>query len=362
MKRISVFALPSHQIKQRTSGVDFARVIQPMKHLDGYEGNGYKFKVDVYDIFNQEKFNWINVAENYDVVFLNYTILDWSYAAMGAIVHGKGKKIIMDVDDAIWNINPDNPTHQTYKDRHGGEILSAILDDVDGITTTNLYLKHLIASHLSRKRYDKMAVFPNQIDLKYWDYKAKATDRNPITLYHMGSTTHFRDLSNLNFIEGVNRIFRDYPNVIFKTVGAYLGRLKMKWGQRYVVEYGDPDIFKWITKFKGMVGGVDIAVVPLEDNIYNRCKSDIKFLEMSSATIPGVWQRIRQYEETIKPGITGYLASTPEEWYDSIKILLDSVEKRREIGENAYNYVAENRTMQKLVPEYAKFIIKILTT
>jgi len=205
-------------------------------------------------------------------------------------------------------------------------------------------------------------IFPNSVDLKYYNHKSPAKDRTPITLFHYGSTTHFGDLANQDFLEGIDKVFRAYPNVIFKTIGAHIGRYKMKWGSRYEVAYGHPDIYKWIKLFKGFMDEADIMVVPLVDTIYNRCKSDIKFLEVSTAQKPGVWQNIRQYRETVKEGETGYLANTPKEWYNAIKILVEDVKKRKEIGNNAYKYVVKERQIEKLIPGYADFIIKILET
>jgi glycosyltransferase involved in cell wall biosynthesis len=374
MKTISIFAVPSHQTRERTSGVDFARVIQPMKHLDGYSDGKYKFKVDIYDIFEQEEYElkslkqylnksggfWKEKATKYDLVFFNYTAIDWHYASMATFVHGMGKKLILDLDDALWNVNPDNIAHDSLKQIGAGDVISAIIKDVDGITTTNLYLKNLI-HHKTGASYDKMATFPNAIDLKLYNHKSPTKDSNPITLFHYGSSSHFEDLLEPNFVEGISRIFRDYPNVVFKAIGANIPKLKAKWGERYSYTWGHSDIYHWIAdKFPVFMDEADIMVVPLSDNIYNICKSDIKFLETATATKPGVFSDIRPYRDTIEDGITGFIAGTPDKWYESLKILIDSKEKREEIGNNAYKYIVKERQIEKLVPQYAEFILKVL--
>lgn len=359
MKTLKIFGVPSHQTEDRTSGVDFVRVIQPMKHLDGYVHGNYKFKVDVFDIFNKK--DWFNVAEEYDGVFVNYTVLDWAYAAMACIVHGKGKKIIMDMDDALWYVNSDNIAYEALKEHGAGYVITQILKDVDGITTTNSYLRNLIAEK-TQTSHQFIKVLPNSVDLKYYNHKSPAKEGNTITLFHFGSTSHFDDLSRPDFVEGVDRIFKDYPNVQFRAIGANLPRLKAKWGERYSYGWGHSDIYKWIgEKFPVYMDEADIMVVPLMENRYNICKSDIKFLESATALKPGVFSDVRPYRETIKHGINGYLAHTPEEWYNSLKELIDSVEKRKEIGQNAYDYVVKERTIEKLMPEYAEFLIRILT-
>jgi len=362
MKTIRVFGLPSHQTKDRTGGVDFVRIIQPLKHLDGFTYKGYKFKTDIYDILKQKTFNWPAVSEKYDVVFLNYTVLDWAYAAMAMFVHKKGRKIIMDLDDALWNINRDNIAHDALKNVGGGEILSAILRDVDGITTTNLYLKHLIAQ-TAKVNYDKMAVFPNAVDMKLYNHKSPAKENNNILLFHYGSTSHFEDLLEPNFVKGMDRIFKEYPNVEFKAIGAALPRLKMRWGPRYTYGWGHSDIYHWIKdKFPVFMDEADIMVVPLQSNTYNRCKSSIKWMETATATKPGVFIDIRPYTEHIVNGETGYLAKNADDWYKYLKILIDSKKERQRIGNNAYNEVKKNHLIQNRIEDYADFIIKILNS
>jgi len=100
-------------------------------------------------------------------------------------------------------------------------------------------------------------------------------------------------------------------------------------------------------------------VVPLIDNVYNRCKSNIKFLEVSSAKKVGVWQKIHQYEEVIDDK-NGFLANTAQEWFDSIKKLVEDTKLRKTMGENAYKTVKRDWTIQGNIDRYAKFFKDIL--
>jgi glycosyltransferase involved in cell wall biosynthesis len=268
----------------------------------------------------------------------------------------------MDLDDAIWHINRDNIAHDAFKKIGAGQTITCILKDVDGITTTNSYLKNMIL-HETNVPHDKVAVFNNAVDLKYYNRKSPAKEDYTMTLLHYGSTTHFEDLAEKNFVEGINKIFKEYPNVVFKAIGANIPKLKMKWGERYTYGWGHSDIYRWIAdKFPLFMDEADIIVVPLVDNIYNQAKSDIKFIESATATKPGVFSDIRPYHETVQHGVTGFLAHTPDQWYESLKTLIDSKEKRQIVGNNAYQYVVKERQIEKLVPSYADFIIKVLNS
>lgn len=360
MKTIKIFAVPSHQTKERTSGVDMARVIQPMKYLDGYEYKNYKFKVKTFTD-PEEKMNWLDVAKEYDIIFFNYTASAWSFAAMGAMARKFGKKLILDTDDNLWDVQKDNPSYVVY--HKGSEHIhnfSAICREVDHITTTNKYLRNVISKN-ARVNINKLSVIPNYIDLDLYTHRNKFKDDNQVQLLHFGSTTHFIDLANSQFEKGIDMVFKDYPNVNLVTVGAFLPKYKRMWGTRYNNAFGHTDVYKWIKeKFPTYMKDTDILVTPLENNMYTRCKSNIKWLEGSSAKLPGVWQKIRQYEETIEDGKTGLLAESAEDWYKAISKLIEDKKLRKSIGENAFNEVEKNWQIQSNVDKYAKLFVDMI--
>jgi len=353
---IKIFAFPTHGTTERTSGVDFARIIQPMQHL----GKHKDFKVHVFS--PEEKTNWIDVAKEYDAIYFNYLNNAWGFAAMGAMARKHGVKLIMDVDDALWEILPDNPAHEVYKE--GTEAIrnfTAICDEVDYITTTSMYLKHVICNN-TRKHPTEVKVFPNYIDLDLYSHRCEFRNASQICLLHFGSTTHFLDLEEEEFKKGIDRIMSEYPNVTFKTVGAMIPEYKKKWGMRYVNDFGDPDIYKWIKgKYPLFMDEADIILTPLKKGIYTKAKSSIKFLEASAAKKAGVWQNIRQYEEVID-GNNGFLAESAKDWYEAIKILIDQPELRKKMGQRAFDTVKKHWQIQDKVEDYAEWFKKILDT
>jgi glycosyltransferase involved in cell wall biosynthesis len=359
MKTIKIFSVPSHQTLERTSGVDFARVIQPMKHLNGWTNGEVKFKVDIYDPVKNKELNWIDVVNKYDMIFFNYTMSDWSFAAMGAMARKAGIPMVMDLDDNLWNVAPDNVAYDVLKPGGDGvKILTAITKEVDFVTVTNQYLKNIVI-HNTGRTHETVKVFDNAIDFDLYKYDQPFKDTNEITLTHFGSSTHFVDLQNKAFMAGVDRIMKDYPNVNFLTVGSFIPAMRYKWGSRYQNEFGHIDLYKWVeTRFPDVMAKTDICVVPLEETIYTRAKSAIKFMEMSSARKPGVWQDIRQYQEAVVPG-TGLLARTDTNWYNAIKKLIDDKELRREMGQNAYEHVRDNYDIKGKIDRYAEFLITV---
>lgn len=354
MSKIKIFAFPSHGTLERTSGVDFARIIQPMEYLAKHPD----FEVHIFK--PGEKMDWLTVAQNYDIIYFNYLSNPWGFAAMGAMARKHGVKLVMDVDDALWEIQHDNPAYKVYgPNTEGIANFTAICNEVDYMTTTSMYLKHVINNN-TRKRPQEVKVFPNYIDLDLYGHRCKFKDTHDITLLHFGSTTHFQDLEEEQFEWGVDMIMRDYPNVKIKTVGAFIPKYKEKWGIRYENDFGDPDIYKWIkNKYPKYMDETDILVVPLKKSIYTKSKSSIKFLEAGAAGIPGVWQNLRQYDEVID-GNNGFLAESASEWRDAIKMLIDDKELRKKMGQAAYETVERDWQAKAHVEDYAEWLKKII--
>jgi glycosyltransferase involved in cell wall biosynthesis len=361
-KTIKIFSLPSHQSVERTSGVDFARVIQPSTHLNGFETETAKFEVRLYDIHKDTTMDWVDVAREHDIIFFNYTALPWEFAKMGLMARKFNRLLILDLDDSLWDIMPDNPSYEAYK-RGAISIknFTSICNEVDYITTTNRYLRNIISFN-TNKPTTKIRVLPNYIDLdNIYTHRSPFKNTNDITLMHFGSTTHFIDLQDEVFEKGIDMIMKDYPNVVLKTVGALIPKYKYRWGRRYINDYGHQDVYKWIKeRFPVFMDETDIFVCPLANNRYTRCKSDIKRLEVASASKPFVATRIRQYEESINDGVDGMLCDTSHEWYEKIKVLIDDVELRRKVGTAGFERVVRDKQAKDHAKDYAQFFEEVL--
>jgi glycosyltransferase involved in cell wall biosynthesis len=283
------------------------------------------------------------------------------FVTMGMTAETYGVKMVMDLDDALWHINKDNSTYDNYKP---GSIGIATFNDitnyVDYLTCTNSYLKNVIVNN-TKKQHNQIEVFPNTVDTNIYDKIPEFKDTNEINIVHYGSSSHFTDLSDPIFVEAMDRIMQEYPNVNLLTVGSFFGDFKMRWGRRYNEEFGAMNFMDWAkTRFPEVMEKTDIFVAPLSNNLYNRCKSDIKRSEVATAKKPFIGQDIRQYREMIENGVDGILCSTTLEWYEAIKKLCDDKELRRSIGENGYNRVMKERQSKDQVSRYCNFFKRVL--
>jgi len=361
MKTIKIFAIGSHTFKDRLSGVDYLRIFQPMKYLDGYTDGDTTFKVTMFDPKVDDSFDWRDVFQDHDIIYFNYSTNDVGYAVMGLMAQKYKKKLVCDVDDDLWNINSDNAAYDIFKKGSWPlEVVTAVIGDVHYVTVTNEHLKNSIV-HNTKKTHDRVAVLPNYIDLDFYNHIAKPKDTLNINIGHFGSSSHFVNLQDSEFLKAMTRIMSEYPNVTLTTIGSFFGNFKLKWGARYNQAYGDADLKIWVKdKLPTFADEIDFFVTPIANNTYNLSKSATKFNEISSTKRPSVFQNIRQYQEVVESGKTGYLCTHEHDWYNAMKALCDSATLRQVLGEAAYNKVAEKYTIQGNIGKYAEFFKKIM--
>jgi glycosyltransferase involved in cell wall biosynthesis len=92
---------------------------------------------------------------------------------------------------------------------------------------------------------------------------------------------------------------------------------------------------------------IDIMLAPLEDNPFNRCKSNIKWLEYSSCGIAGIYADLPPYNTTVTHGETGLLVgSEPEQWFQAISLLMARPDFRQAIARKARAEVLSSYTLR----------------
>ena len=94
----------------------------------------------------------------------------------------------------------------------------------------------------------------------------------------------------------------------------------------------------------------DIALLPLKDNVFNRAKSDLKFIESGNAQV-AVLASPTVYESVIKDGENGFIYRNPKEFQAKLKILIENKEKRIELSKAAYEYVKRERLLVNHIEE-----------
>jgi len=88
----------------------------------------------------------------------------------------------------------------------------------------------------------------------------------------------------------------------------------------------------------------DIALLPLNETEFNSMKSDLKFIECAGHGV-AVLASPTVYERSLVDGETGFLYRSLAEFEEKFARLIDKDELRRQIANNAYHWVKDNRLL-----------------
>lgn len=253
------------------------------------------------------------------------------------------KPIFMEIDDYILNLPGYNIASNSYTPGSNIEwVVQKQMESSDGLIVSTNYLKKLY-SGFNKNIY----VIPNGVDLEVWKkIKIKKRNDSKVRIGFSGSPNHTGDIRMLKNV--IELILSMYDNVEFYFKACCPEFLQNK--KNVILD----DNWKLIDEYPQDLAdaGFDIAIAPLRDNNFNRCKSNLRYLEMSMLKIPTVASNINDYKDTIQHGVTGYLCNNDDEWINTLSLLIENVKLRHKIGNSAYNYICGNYNIKDIAKNY----------
>ncbi|WP_237216124.1 glycosyltransferase family protein [Falsiroseomonas oryziterrae] len=100
--------------------------------------------------------------------------------------------------------------------------------------------------------------------------------------------------------------------------------------------------------YRALMARCEIALLPLDDTFFNRCKSDLKFVEAGSLRLCCLASPV-VYGGTVRDGETGIIMRDPAEMAAALRAMLAAPERARAIGDAARGWVTANRMMASQV-------------
>ena len=96
--------------------------------------------------------------------------------------------------------------------------------------------------------------------------------------------------------------------------------------------------------YSQLLGDCELSFMPLNDTPFNRCKSDLKFIEAAAHRVAAI-ASTTVYGASIKNGETGFLFSDPTSLQRLLMLLLADPSLGRSVGDAAQADIARNRML-----------------
>lgn len=98
--------------------------------------------------------------------------------------------------------------------------------------------------------------------------------------------------------------------------------------------------------YEKILRNTDISLLPLRDVIFNRSKSDLKFIECAGNGAVILASPV-VYGKSVVDGETGFIYHDMQEFASKLRLLIDDGDKRRDVAQKAYDYVKHNRLLSQ---------------
>lgn len=261
-------------------------------------------------------------------------------AALGRLIDRARQhdvKLVFDCDDLVFDpafapaimdsLEPgnDNPDDWNYWFAYLGRIHATMSECEEG-TTTNELLATKMAPYFPDQR---VHVIPNVLHRAQESFSRVLVEAKrergwvgtaPLTIgYFSGTPTHQRDFAVA--APAIARLLKREPDVRLRIAG-YLREVADVLGP--FRERIDLVPFMDFVPLQRSIAEVDLNVAPLQHNVFNNCKSDLKFFEAAAVGTWTVAARTTAYISSIADGLTSALAGE-HEWDTALAEALDLV-------------------------------------
>ena len=259
------------------------------------------------------------------------------------------KPVFFDIDDLVFDtVYTDQLSYTQGLDPVEKENYDAgvrnygyMLENCDGAITSTNQLQEELKKYQSKVLLNRNLASDDLIAISSQYIKDYSQASGIVKIgYFSGSISHNENFELIK--PAIKQLLKRYSNVQLHIVGILDIPKDMKPFENQIVTH---DYVDW-DKLPALISEVDINLAPLVDSIFNRAKSEIKWIEAALVKVPTVASKIGAFSDMVIDGETGLLA-TDDKWFDKLEALVLAPESRQKLAESAYRAVLENCTLSK---------------
>lgn len=279
-----------------------------------------------------------------------------AYRTMYSFAQENKIPVVFDLDDLFFELPENHP------DRISGYFTEALLPMLQAVMDANMVSVSTqnLADYLLPYN-PTIQMIPNYLNDEIWlqdeSLIANKQDDDIVTIGYMGGHSHQPDLDLI--VPVLKKLAEKYDKKIrFKFIGIQAPHELEAISETLWIHAEAYVYTKFAEFFKNQE--FDFAIAPLEENLFNTCKSGIKYLEYSAIGVPAIYSAIPPYTNYIQNGFNGLLANSKDEWLDSLVTLIENPDLRNKLAKNAKKDIVENWLLSKNINVFSEFYQRML--
>lgn len=284
-------------------------------------------------------------ASQYDIIFIYRDALITGSTFFEKKFAKTRAKIIYDFDDAIWLHGVSEANSKFSFLKNPGKTKKIIqLSDI--VIVGNQFL----ASYALQFNKN-VVIIPSTINTDEYKSKPFNDEKEEICIGWTGSPTTIKHF--ITAIPVLKKIKGKYGNkILFKIIGD----------ENYYCSELNTQGIPWsaTTEVDDLLS-LDIGIMPLPDNEWEKGKCGMKGLQYMGLGIPTVMSPVGANKEIIQNGANGYLPGTQEEWIDILSNLIEDRALRQQIGYAGRKTVVEKYSTEVWKKAYLNYFNSIVS-
>ncbi len=286
----------------------------------------------------------IEVLDEIDLLVICRALYTPHVGAVIARAKSLGKRVLYDIDDLVFDARYAHLVMETLAQKVEEQSLQywfgsfaragTIMHLCDGVITTNAFLADKIRDFSGLPTWT-VPNFLNQAQIELSSRIRAAKQRSGWERdgqtdigYFSGTPTHKRDFALIE--PALVTVFESNPDVRLRIVGfPPQSELLAPFAHR--IETLPLQDF---LNLQRVIGEVEINVVPLQDNEFANCKSELKYFEAAIVGTATIATPTFTYRGAIDDGWNGYLA-TAQQWGEVLRERVAQVDEVHAVAERA---------------------------
>lgn len=273
----------------------FWRCVGPMTYLSKHSGGKIQVEFPIPNL----AMGWEKIVE-YDLIFLHRPCRKDDLTIM-QLAHAANIPVWVDYDDWLFDLPDWNPHQAAYHNKNLQLTVAHILAAADVVTTTTDCLMKGLA-----QVNDNVIICPNSYRSDLFPFRGPTPMDRKIQFVWRGTNTHDGDL------DSVKAGFGDLPDKLYVMGDLPYSMKSMLHPSQYETIAHQNVLSYWRLIY-------DIApkfmLYPLKDCYFNRCKSNIAWMESIHA---GAMTIAPDLPEWRQPGVLNYKPDDPESFKQTI--------------------------------------------
>lgn len=323
------------------TGSSYYRQQMPYEHLTQH------YPIDFYYTNTIQDFD-TNVLKTFDFVLFSreiehYGVFD-NIKYIATQIKSLGVKVIVDIDD-YWHLSANHVLKPQYQQFKISEMIIESIKHADIVHTTTKYLADKICPYNNNVHIFANAIYPEI----YPQFTPQEILSPNYRIGWIGGACHYEDIilmqdginllhhdTNLNgkyklILGGYNEASEEYKK--FERVFTCFGKQKESYDR-----INATDVYRYAYGYNML----DAVLIPLNDNTFNNCKSELKLIEAGFMNKAAIVSNVKPYSDLIVHGENALVVNNRRDWYKHMRTLINEPTYGRYLADNLTELITKN--------------------